>query len=223
MTKKSLSLQPLVVILSVTVALLTLLLSPKNVFAQSRQCGTANPDGSGCAVSTDPVTMQIVPFAEMPRCPAPNNTTCCVPGDCPPAPTQIPRPTSSNAPAPNPTSGTSSLPVTSPVTAKTLNSFNPLMLFGSPQEHGFYDAQGRFMLAGFINRLLSFLFPIAGLILFLLLVWGGFEMMTGAASKNNLDSGKQRIVAALIGFVLLFASYWIAQIVEYVTGVGILG
>lgn len=109
----------------------------------------------------------------------------------------------------------------SPFTKESLNSLNPLLLFSSDKE-AFYDGDS-FSLAGFINRLLQYIFPLAGMVLFVMLVWGGFEMLTGAASKQNTDAGKQRITAAIIGFTLLFVSYWLTQIVEFITGVKILG
>lgn len=72
---------------------------------------------------------------------------------------------------------------------------------------------------GIISRLLTFAFPLAGLILFVMLVWGGFEILIQAPSKKAIDAGKQRVTAAIIGFMLLFASYWIWQIVEVVFGI----
>jgi hypothetical protein len=67
-----------------------------------------------------------------------------------------------------------------------------------------------------------FAFPIAGIILFLMIVWGGFEMVTGATNAKSMDAGKQRITAAVIGFILLFSSYWLMQIIETVFGLAIL-
>lgn len=75
---------------------------------------------------------------------------------------------------------------------------------------------------GIVSRLLDFAFPIAGLILFVMLVWAGFEILVGAPSKKSIDAGKQRATAAIIGFLLLFATYWIFQIIETVFGVKIL-
>lgn len=74
-----------------------------------------------------------------------------------------------------------------------------------------------------ISRLLSFALPAAGLILFVMIIWGGFEILAGSATSKSKDAGRQRITAALIGFVLLFASYWITQIIQIVFGVKILG
>jgi hypothetical protein len=74
---------------------------------------------------------------------------------------------------------------------------------------------------GIISRILVFAFPLAGLILFTMLVWGGFEMLVGATGKG-IDAGKQRITNAVIGFFALFVSYWVFQIVEVIFGLQIL-
>lgn len=75
---------------------------------------------------------------------------------------------------------------------------------------------------GVVSRLLVFIFPLAGLILFFMLVWGGFEMLIGAPTKKSMESGRNRVTAAIVGFLLLFSSYWIWQIIEVVFGVKIL-
>lgn len=75
---------------------------------------------------------------------------------------------------------------------------------------------------GIISRLLEFAFPLAGLILFVMIVWGGFETLAGSATKKSVESGRKRITSAILGFILLFASYWIIQIIQLVFGVQIL-
>ncbi|NCN24376.1 MAG: hypothetical protein GW945_02745 [Candidatus Pacebacteria bacterium] len=55
-----------------------------------------------------------------------------------------------------------------------------------------------------------------------MLSWAGFEMLAGASSEKSLDAGKQRATAAIVGFLLLFVSYWIMQIVEVIFGITIL-
>lgn len=76
---------------------------------------------------------------------------------------------------------------------------------------------------GIISALLPYLFVFAGLILFVMLVWGGFEMLTGATDPKQQEAGKQRIIAALVGFFLIFSAYWLAQIVQTIFGISILG
>lgn len=76
--------------------------------------------------------------------------------------------------------------------------------------------------SGIINRALLFAFPIAGLILFLMILWGGFSMITGATSKKSIEEGQKRITSAVIGFLLLFVAYWIVKIIEAIFGLKIL-
>lgn len=75
---------------------------------------------------------------------------------------------------------------------------------------------------GIITRVLRFAFPIAGLILFVMLVWAGFEILSMASNGKSIQQGSQRATAAIIGFILLFASYFIMQIIEIVFSITIL-
>lgn len=71
---------------------------------------------------------------------------------------------------------------------------------------------------GVLTAAMPYLFSIAGLILFVMIVWGAFEIMTGATDPKSAENGKKRITAAVTGFLLLFLSYWIGQIIQYVFG-----
>ncbi|MDO5561417.1 MAG: pilin [bacterium] len=76
---------------------------------------------------------------------------------------------------------------------------------------------------GIINRAMTtVVFPIAGIALFLLILWGGFQIIQASLTgkQNYIDLGKQRITAAVIGFILLFAVYWIWQLVTTILGIG---
>jgi hypothetical protein len=113
--------------------------------------------------------------------------------------------------------------VTDGPTDQNFDEFNPLKVFNQSEGESYYvNPEELNTPAGIMSRVLVFAFPIAGLVLFVMLIWGGFEMLSGAATKKSLDAGRQRITAALVGFLLLFASYWIAQVLEVVFGVVIL-
>jgi hypothetical protein len=109
-------------------------------------------------------------------------------------------------------------------TNATFNALNPLNIAaGRPGQ----SARSPFFTVlqtpgGVISRALAFAFPIAGMVLFLMIVWGGFEMVTGATNAKSMDAGKQRITAAVIGFILLFTSYWLMQIIGTIFGLAIL-
>lgn len=101
------------------------------------------------------------------------------------------------------------------VDKETLNNLNPLLIGGGDPT---LSTPG-----GIISKALkSFIFPIAGLILFVILILGGFQMLAGANNSKSLEEGKQRITSAIIGFILLFAAYWIMQLLELIFGIRIL-
>ena len=70
-----------------------------------------------------------------------------------------------------------------------------------------------------LSTLLGYVYVVAGLILLFALISGGFQMMLGASDEKGLIASKAKITNALVGFLILFLSYWIIQIVEYVLGV----
>lgn len=102
------------------------------------------------------------------------------------------------------------------VTQDLLNEANPLIITGSEQ------AENLSTPGGILSRVLEFAFPIAGLILFIMILWGGFEIIVQSAGKKSVEAGRQRITAAIIGFMLLFSSYWIIVLIEQLFGIRIL-
>lgn len=76
-------------------------------------------------------------------------------------------------------------------------------------------------IGGFISSVLPVIYILAGLILFVLLVGGGLSVILNAGSGNaeKTKKGQGAITTALIGFAVIFASYWLIQIIELVTGV----
>ena len=81
---------------------------------------------------------------------------------------------------------------------------------------------GNDTLGGIVGNILPYLLTIAGLILFGMLVAGGFTMLAGAADKESQEKGKQQITSALIGFIIIFLAYWIAQILQVIFKINIL-
>lgn len=77
---------------------------------------------------------------------------------------------------------------------------------------------------GIVTNLLKNVYVLAGIILFILLIVGGLSFIMGAGEENpeKAKKGKQAITAALIGFVIIFCSFWIIRIIEIITGMNIL-
>jgi len=73
-----------------------------------------------------------------------------------------------------------------------------------------------------ITALLPYVFAIAGIILFGFIIIGGFAIFTSGGNADKINAGKEKILHAVIGYALLFASYWIAQILEVIFNIPIL-
>ncbi|MBU3935481.1 hypothetical protein KJ909_02295 [Patescibacteria group bacterium] len=80
-------------------------------------------------------------------------------------------------------------------------------------------------IGGFISAILPNIYVIAGIILFLLMVFGGFTYIksAGSSDEEGVQKGQKAITAALVGFLIIFASYWIIQLIEIITGIQIFG
>ena len=89
--------------------------------------------------------------------------------------------------------------------------------------------QGAFLTdIGDVGKLVSLVVQsalvIAGLVFLFLLILGGISMIAGAGNNNpeQAAKGKQAVTSAAIGFVVVFAAYWIVQLIEILTGISIL-
>lgn len=61
---------------------------------------------------------------------------------------------------------------------------------------------------------------LAGTIMVFLFVFGGISMIAGAGQGNaeSAARGRKALTAALVGFMIIFGSYWILRIIEIMTG-----
>lgn len=71
-----------------------------------------------------------------------------------------------------------------------------------------------------INILMGFLLPFAAIILFFVLLWGGYDFMTSAGNEEKIQSARMKITAGIIGFILLAVSYILVGIIAGFTGLG---
>jgi len=93
---------------------------------------------------------------------------------------------------------------------------------GNPVKSLFVGPEG-FSLGYFISRILPNIYVIAGVILFFLLIGGGlmFIISSGQQNPEGASKGMQAVTAALLGFLIIFASYWIMQIIQFITGINL--
>lgn len=72
-----------------------------------------------------------------------------------------------------------------------------------------------------INIIVPNLFIFSGILLLFFIIGGGFKIVS-SGSAEGVSKGKDQITWAIVGFIVMFAAYWIIQIVEFVTGIKIL-
>jgi hypothetical protein len=61
-------------------------------------------------------------------------------------------------------------------------------------------------------------FVLAGIISFILLIFGGFNVIVAAGDAKKAQQGKTAITGAITGLLLVLGSFWIIQIIEVITG-----
>lgn len=69
---------------------------------------------------------------------------------------------------------------------------------------------------------LKYVFIFAGLGVFIYLILGGFQLMTSGGDPTSIQSAQGKITNAIIGFIIIFTSYWLIQIIEVIFGMKIL-
>lgn len=67
-----------------------------------------------------------------------------------------------------------------------------------------------------VNLLVGVIFIGAGMVLFVMMVGAGFAMIS--SKGGDKEKAKTTLTTALIGFVIMFAAYWIMQILQLLTG-----
>ncbi len=65
----------------------------------------------------------------------------------------------------------------------------------------------------------QYVFAAAGIGLLLMLIRAGFSFLTSAGDAKKLEQGKQQLTYALMGFIVVFAAYWIVQILGKIFGI----
>lgn len=82
-----------------------------------------------------------------------------------------------------------------------------------------YDSISRY-----VSAIISGAISIAGIILLFLLIGGGIGMIAGAGKNDPkaVEAGKKTATSALIGFIVVFSTYWIVKLIESITGLNLI-
>jgi len=71
-----------------------------------------------------------------------------------------------------------------------------------------------------VTLFLNIAFVIAGLILLFFFILGGIGMISSAGQSDpqKAEQAKKTITSAIVGFVIVFASYWIVKLIGQLIG-----
>lgn len=70
-----------------------------------------------------------------------------------------------------------------------------------------------------ISRILPNIFSVASILLLIYLIYGGFLYINSNGDQEKVKKSQSMITNALIGFLIIFGSYWIMQAVQVITGI----
>ncbi|MFZ5845440.1 MAG: hypothetical protein ACOY0S_03155, partial [Patescibacteria group bacterium] len=78
--------------------------------------------------------------------------------------------------------------------------------------------------AGFIGTFLGFGVGIAGGIAFLLILFGGFQIMTSSGNPERLNAGRELVGAAITGLLLIVFSLFLLRLIGFnILGIPLFG
>lgn len=69
-----------------------------------------------------------------------------------------------------------------------------------------------------VSAIVKNAFVLAGIISFILLIFGGFNVIVAAGDAKKAQQGKAALTGAVTGLLLVLGSFWIIQIIEVITG-----
>jgi hypothetical protein len=67
-------------------------------------------------------------------------------------------------------------------------------------------------------NIVQFILGVAGMAAVLFIVIGGFQMILGGASADNVKKGKQTLTWAVIGLAIILLAYTIVAVVQFSVG-----
>jgi hypothetical protein len=94
--------------------------------------------------------------------------------------------------------------------------------FGSPFG-GTANTTGT-LLGGLVSLIIRIGFVVSGILILFFIVFAGFQIIAGAGSGNpdSAKKGQQAATSAVIGFVVVFAAYWIVRLIEVIIKVNLI-
>lgn len=92
------------------------------------------------------------------------------------------------------------------------------LLFTGSKATAFKNITG---VGSIITIFLNISFILAGLILLFYIIIGGIGLIRGAGKDNpeDLEKSKSALTSAVLGFIVVFVSYWIVKLIGQLLGI----
>jgi len=74
-------------------------------------------------------------------------------------------------------------------------------------------------ISAIVSKAFPFIFALAGVGLLLMIIAAGFTLMTSAGDAKKMESGKNRLTFAILGFLVIFTAFWVVQLFGTMFGV----
>lgn len=71
---------------------------------------------------------------------------------------------------------------------------------------------------GLFQNAVSAILGLAGIALFIMLIWGGFSYMTSGGDPKKLEAAKSTLTYAIGGIILVACSFLVLEFIERITG-----
>lgn len=69
-----------------------------------------------------------------------------------------------------------------------------------------------------VGKLVPIVLSVAGLILFIMLIWGGYDFLFSGGDPGKVEAGRTKIMNAIIGFIIVFVAYFLVQLLGFIFG-----
>lgn len=76
-------------------------------------------------------------------------------------------------------------------------------------------------LPGYFENILGAIIPLVGFLAFIMVIVGGFKILTSSGDAKGMAAGKQTITLAVAGIALAIISWLVLVVVEKITGVSV--
>jgi hypothetical protein len=88
-----------------------------------------------------------------------------------------------------------------------------------PTEFNFSNAT----LGEIFSELLNYAIVLAGIAMFGILIAGGFDLLTSGGNQEGIKKGTNKIVMAIVGFIIVLATYFFLELIELLFGIVVVG